>query len=84
MTFWGRTPASDAKTLVIERSGSGGWKEMATVRSDRYGIFQGAYPSNAMTGFVHARIVGGGTGDTARPFGLRVPPNQPGCASGTC
>ena len=84
VTFWGRTPASDAKTLVVEQSVLGGWKTVATVRSNRYGIFQGTYPSAVRTGFVRARIVGGGVGDTARPFGLRVPPDRPMCAFGTC
>ena len=84
VSFWGRTPGSDAKPLVVEQGSGSDWKTVATVRSNRYGIFQGTYPSAAKTGYVRARIVGGDTGDTARPFGLRVPPDRDICAFGTC
>ena len=84
VSFWGRTPASDAQTVVIEQNLGGGWRRMATVRSGRRGIFQGTYSSAAKTGFVRARFVVGKTEETARPFGLRVPPDRPMCAFGTC
>jgi len=84
VSFWGRTPASDAQTVVIEQNLGGGWRRMATVRSGRRGIFEGTYSSAANTGFVRARFVVGKTEETARPFGLRVPPDRPMCAFGTC
>lgn len=36
---WGRTPAGRPARVIIEQRWSAGWKRLATLRSNRYGIF---------------------------------------------
>jgi hypothetical protein len=72
---WGRTPTSRAAIVYLEWRRSGGWRRLATVRADRYGIFTRtvghALPVSA---WVRARLANGTA--ASRPFSLRQPPDR--------
>lgn len=38
---WGRTPASRAAYVLVEENAGAGWRRLARIRADRYGIFAG-------------------------------------------
>lgn len=40
MYVWGRTPAGRRARVIVEQRQPRRWKRLATIRSDRYGIFQ--------------------------------------------
>jgi hypothetical protein len=66
---WGRVPTSDARPVVIERKVGARWKRVASVRSNRVGIFEQVLPLSDRTGFLRARV-GGGPGRSV-PFDLK-------------
>jgi hypothetical protein len=71
---WGRTPAGAKGTVVIERSGKGGYKRLRKLRTDSAGIFKGRF-RGPRTGHLRARL--GTKGEVSVPFSLRRPPDRP-------
>jgi hypothetical protein len=71
--LWGRTPRAKPVQVLLERRLGGGWQKLATMRTDRYGIFQRTFAIPAV-GYVRATLVS--TGERARPFGLRPVPDH--------
>ncbi len=71
---WGLAPGRKRTTVVIERGSAGAWRRLATLRSNRYGIFSGTFevPSTAAE-FVRARVAGA---SPALPFSLRPVPDR--------
>lgn len=41
---WGRTPASDRAMVTVQQRRGGGWRRIARLRPDRYGIFKTSLP----------------------------------------
>jgi len=71
---WGRTPAGRPAQVVVERSSARGWRRLASIRTDRYGIFTRRIATSATsTGYLRARL---GSGATSRPFSLHRPPDR--------
>ena len=70
---WGRTPASDARRVVVEQLVGSRWRAIGTLRSDRYGIFSRIY-STSDDGSLRARLAG--SADASVPFSLHVPPDH--------
>lgn len=68
VSFWGRTPFGRPATLRIEQRRGAGWRRLATVRANRYGIFTGRV-TTAASGDLRARA----GGESALPFSLRRP-----------
>ena len=64
---WGRTPAGRRARVLVEQSFPGGWKQLGTVSTDRYGIFQRRFRSSPR-GLVRARTLD--RGERAVPFSL--------------
>ena len=54
---WGRSPSGDAARVVIDQSFKGGWNRVATLRPDRFGIFQKSF-RRPVTGSVRAQLAG--------------------------
>jgi hypothetical protein len=73
--FWGRTPTSKGgKVLIQVRKRGDGWRRVAAVRADKYGIFQGFADSaygRKKRGFARARYAKG----TSLPFSMRPVPD---------
>jgi len=67
---WGRTPASDARTVVIEQRRNGRWVRSGSLRSGSAGIFAATVRGSG-TGAVRARLAG--RGDSTAAFSLRRP-----------
>ena len=82
VSFWGRTPDSNAVTLVIEQKVGPAWVRLDSVRSGKRGIFGGSTTPRSKTAALRARIVA--DDDAAVPFSLKQPPDLPVCAFGTC
>ncbi len=59
IALWGRTPASDRRNVVIERSDGLGWDRLGVLRAGRHGIFSGSIlgPSDR-SWRVRARLAG--------------------------
>jgi hypothetical protein len=70
---WGRTPFGRPGTLVVEQSFRGGWKTLARMPANRFGIFQRTFRTSA-TGHVRARLLFGG--EQSVPFGVRPVPDR--------
>jgi hypothetical protein len=71
---WGRTPAGAKGTVVIERSGKGGYKRLRKLRTDSAGIFKGLF-RGPRKGHLRARL--GTKGEVSVPFSLKRPPDRP-------
>jgi hypothetical protein len=69
---WGRTPPGVKGKVILQRSHRGGWRTLAAVRPDRYGIFSGTY-RGLPTGSIRARL---STKEVSRPFGLASVPDH--------
>ena len=67
---WGRTPAADPRSVLIEQRRSGRWRRIGSTRADIDGIFQ-ARLDRYGSGRVRARLAG--FPDVARPFSLSRP-----------
>jgi len=72
VTFWGRTPRSDARAVRIEERRGSTWRMRAVVRSNRFGIFAGRFSTADTRASVRARV----PGDVSVPFSLVVPPDR--------
>ena len=66
--IWGRTPTSTAVRVSVQQTFRGGWRELAVLHPDRYGIFQRRFTS-AATGSIRARVLG--RPDVSPVFGLK-------------
>ena len=80
--LWGRTPTSKPATVVVERRPrGGGWRALATLRANRYGIFQTTLRWN---GAADESLRARASGELSAPFSLVVPADRPMCPFGTC
>lgn len=71
---WGRTPAGRRGSVVVQwRSGGGGWRRLAVVGTDQYGIFQATY-AIPFSGWVRATLPG--TSTASPPFQLANVPDH--------
>jgi Glycosyl hydrolases family 39 len=66
-TVWGRTPKSNAGVVSILQSSSTGWHQLARLRANRYGIFQGSIALRGTTGSLEATLAN----DRSVPFSLK-------------
>ena len=74
---WGRTPGSDRQRVLIEqRKRSGGWRQIARLRSNGDGIFKKKRIRRHGPGPVRARIQGQGA-DKSLPFSLKRVRDRP-------
>jgi len=76
---WGRTPGGARGSVVVEQRSGGRWRRLASLRSDRYGIFQRKLRPRG-SGDMRARLSRGGA--KALPFSLRRPADLPVCPFG--
>jgi hypothetical protein len=79
---WGRTPTSTAGPVVIQWRRSGGWRQVARLQANEFGIFTARLPL-AKTGSMRARVTGAASlafslarvpDRFVRPFGCGVCP----------
>jgi Cellulase (glycosyl hydrolase family 5) len=66
-TVWGRTPKSRPAVVSIQQRTRTGWHQLARLRANRYGIFQGSVALRGETGSLEARIAR----DRSVPFSLK-------------
>ncbi|MDQ4082613.1 MAG: hypothetical protein M3123_06960 [Actinomycetota bacterium] len=66
VAVWGRTPAGRAGRVVVELKAGRGWRRLATVQTNRYGIFLRTFRTPIKRGFVRARFAG----EASLPFSL--------------
>jgi hypothetical protein len=78
LLFWGRTPGGLPAQVVVERKGAGGWRRLASLRTDRYGVFTRRLAGvTAGNGFVRARLAGASSAAAgSQPFSLKPPPDR--------
>jgi hypothetical protein len=81
VTYWGRTPTSTRKAVVVEQKRGARWMRVAMPRVDRYGILQGRVAGPQGSGALRARLVDGS--DVSLPFGLKVPKDFRFCPWGS-
>jgi hypothetical protein len=74
VVIWGRTPGSLPGTVVVEQSRNGKFKPLATLATDRYGIFERRLRTRR-GGSLRARLVNGSV--SSLPFSLKVPRDFP-------
>jgi hypothetical protein len=72
-SVWGRTPFGKRGSVVVEQHVGTRWRSLATLRSDRYGIFRSFVPLQG-DGAVRARILG--DSETSTPFSLTPVPDH--------
>jgi len=72
--FWGRVPASDARTVELYVETGSRYHRVTNVRSGAAGIFAGRIGPTAGARSVRARIAG--TSTWSRPFSLTRPPDR--------
>ncbi|HET8820025.1 MAG TPA: hypothetical protein VFM57_00625 [Thermoleophilaceae bacterium] len=74
---WGRTPFGRRGRVAIEQRGSS-WTRVATLRSDRHGIFTATLDASKR-GYMRARLLpaSGRAGELSVPFSLRRVPDRP-------
>ena len=70
--IWGRTPWGRAGPVDVERSVASGWKRVARLRTDRYGIFRHTAPDTGAGDRLRARLPDGSRSSV--PFSLTRPP----------
>jgi hypothetical protein len=68
VAVWGRTPTSTPGSVILERSFSGRWARVRTVRANRHGIFTIHLPLRA-GGYMRARMAT--NGERSLPFAVR-------------
>jgi hypothetical protein len=69
---WGRTPWGRPGNVVIERSVQSGWKRVARLQVDRYGVFRRTVPDTGIGDLLRARLPNGSR--ISVPFSLTRPP----------
>jgi hypothetical protein len=82
ISFWGRTPPSAPRSVVVERATSGAWRAVARLRPSAAGVFQGHLPDAGGGDRLRARVAPSGA--RSLPFSLHVPPDRDICPFGTC
>jgi len=82
LTFWGRTPTSSTAQVAIEQNSRQGWRRLAVVRADRYGIFRGDIQRRQGNSAVRARVLTGGQASLG--FSLARPADRRICPFGSC
>jgi hypothetical protein len=70
---WGRTPTSRAATVIVERSAGRGWKRVAVLHANRYGIFQRRL-KGTFSGSLRARVTK--PKEPSLAFSLTRPPDR--------
>jgi hypothetical protein len=70
---WGRTPWGRTGVVLVEQSSETGWKRVARLRTNRYGIFQRRVTATASGDKLRARLPNGSR--TSVPFSLKRPPD---------
>jgi len=70
---WGRAPGGRAGSVIVQYRSSGGWRRLAAVKTDRYGIFQAQY-ALPFSGWVRATLPGAAT--ASPPFQLANVPDH--------
>jgi len=70
---WGRTPDGRAGPVTIEHGSGAAWRRLATLRANRYGIFDRRL-RGPRRGSLRARLP---SGEAALPFSLERPPDRP-------
>lgn len=74
---WGRSPWGRPGTVVVEQRKGAGWRRLATMRTDRYGVFTATLSTSA-SGDLRARLAGPSRDPLeSAPFSLHVPPDMP-------
>jgi hypothetical protein len=68
---WGRTPFGKRGRVALQQTTGDGWRPLATLSTDRYGVFEGVVRARSTSGYVRARF----GGRPSVPFSLRVPPD---------
>ena len=81
ITYWGRTPTSTKKAVVVEQKQGPRWRRLVTPAVDRYGIFQGKVTNAKGSGSLRARLVD--RSDVSLPFSLTVPKDFRFCPWGS-
>ncbi len=70
---WTRTPGGIPGRVAVQQSSASGWKELATLETNRFGIASG-YVRSTLGGPLRGRLAVGG--DTSIPFSLQSPPDH--------
>jgi hypothetical protein len=73
-SVWGRTPWGKPGIVLVQRLAVGTWRRVATLETDRYGIFQAVLAFRSSEGSMRARLVNGS--DSSVPFGLKPVPDK--------
>jgi hypothetical protein len=81
IAYWGRTPASTEKAVVVEQRQGSGWRRLVAPKVDRYGIFKGPIGEARGSGPLRARLVD--RSDVSLPFSLTVPKDFRFCPWGS-
>ncbi len=85
VSFWGRTPDSNALPLAVEQEVGSRWVIVGSAVAGKRGIFAGTVRPRSSTAPLRARIGATGSTDEASvPFSLIQPPDLPLCAFGSC
>jgi hypothetical protein len=93
LTVWGRTPASRAGLVRVERKTRGGWRLLTRLSANRYGTFTRTMRTRLRAGWLRARLAPAGEASRAfsltrpgsrsiHPFGSRTCPGQSALAQG--
>ena len=69
---WGRTPASDRATVTVQQRRGGGWRTIATLQPDRFGIFK-----RRLRRTRGEKVRAAVEGARSVPFSLKRPPDRP-------
>jgi hypothetical protein len=71
---WGRTPWGRPGTVVVQQRMGGAWNRLATMRTDRYGVFTATLSARG-SGDLRAMLARSSV--QSAPFSLHVPPDYP-------
>jgi hypothetical protein len=73
-TLWGRTPWGKPATVIVQKRLGGGWKQVVTLQTDRYGIFTRRLSAHGTSGAMRAIL--SDRSDASLPFGLKPVPDR--------
>jgi len=82
ISYWGRTPTGTRLRLAIEQNSRSGWRRLAVIQSNRYGIFRGTIERRRGNSAVRVRVLEGG--EASLGFSLARPPDRRICPFGSC
>ena len=69
--FWGRTPAGEPGTVVIQQRRGGRWREVREMDTNEHGLFKGRVRTDK-----RGKLRAVGLDDKSQPFSLKVPPER--------